>query len=369
MAAIGNRLAANGQYEMAIKCFTEAIKFTPKEYKIFGNRSFCFERMQQFEAALSDAEVSLALQPNWTKGLFRKGKALCGLKKYYEASLTFAEVLKVESTSQEAIKELKRAQTLHLMEMGFTWAQCTNALKTHSTLEEAADALFTEELDSSLQENGACKSDQATADYSSVDEEWEQARLSTKPKQQSKDKEELLFLSSKKQTKPGQLFPVWVGSLSSTINYATLHEVFNRVGKVFSIKMVLEHQCAFVNYSTKMDCERAIQHIDGMVLEGRPLSVRYPSRLPPGLGASKYALVDPRTPSCIQKECFFWRTVGCKKDDCTYRHVPKNKGIDQEKFTLRGTSTKSILLYGSTKPCSCFCFLAQNSFKFYLKDF
>lgn len=333
MAAIGNRLAANGQYEMAIKCFTEAIKYTPKEYKIFGNRSFCFEKLQQFEAALSDAEISLSLESNWTKGLFRKGKALCGLKKYNEATLAFAEVLKMESTSQEAALELKRAQTLHLMEMGFTWAQCTNALKNHATLEEAIDALFTEELGSSPQENGASNFDQSTAD---VDEDWQKVCLSTKPKQPAKEKIEPQYPPSKKQTYPGKLFPVWVGSLASTVNYTTLHEVFSRVGKVFSIKMVLEHQCAFVNYKTKTECERAIQLLNGFVLEGSPLSVRFPSRLPSGLGASKHAEVDPHTPPCIQKECFFWRTSGCTREDCTYKHIPKNRGIDQEKFTIKG---------------------------------
>lgn len=30
---MGNRLAASGQYEKAVKCFTEAIKFNPKEFK------------------------------------------------------------------------------------------------------------------------------------------------------------------------------------------------------------------------------------------------------------------------------------------------------------------------------------------------
>uniref|UniRef100_A0A3B4A9Z4 Uncharacterized protein n=1 Tax=Periophthalmus magnuspinnatus TaxID=409849 RepID=A0A3B4A9Z4_9GOBI len=79
-----NELKYNkGRYEMAITFFSEAIKFNPKEYKLFGNRSFCFEKMQQFEEALSDAEVSLSMEPNWIKGLFRKGKALCGLKNFH----------------------------------------------------------------------------------------------------------------------------------------------------------------------------------------------------------------------------------------------------------------------------------------------
>lgn len=35
-----------------------------------------------------------------------------------------------------------------------------------------------------------------------------------------------------------------------------------RAGTVYSIKMLLEHQCAFVNYTRKEDCERAIKCIN-----------------------------------------------------------------------------------------------------------
>uniref|UniRef100_A0A8C7ZTV7 Uncharacterized protein n=1 Tax=Oryzias sinensis TaxID=183150 RepID=A0A8C7ZTV7_9TELE len=111
----GNRLAASGQFELAVKCFTDAIRYNPMEFKLFGNRSLCFERLQQYGNALRDAELALSLEPNWIKGLFRKGKALCGLKRYYEASLVYKEVLKLDSTSADAVQELKKAQTLHLM--------------------------------------------------------------------------------------------------------------------------------------------------------------------------------------------------------------------------------------------------------------
>lgn len=40
-----------------------------------------------------------------------------------------------------------------------------------------------------------------------------------------------------------------------------------RVGAVYSIKMLLEHQCAFVNYTRKEDCERAIQAFNVSVCE------------------------------------------------------------------------------------------------------
>lgn len=49
-------------------------------FRLFGNRSLCYERMQQYENAFRDADIALSLEPKWVKGLFRKGKALCGLK-------------------------------------------------------------------------------------------------------------------------------------------------------------------------------------------------------------------------------------------------------------------------------------------------
>lgn len=48
--------------------------------RLFGNRSFCFEKSQQFEKALADAELCLSMNPGWVKAHFRRGRALAGLK-------------------------------------------------------------------------------------------------------------------------------------------------------------------------------------------------------------------------------------------------------------------------------------------------
>ncbi|XP_037652668.1 RNA polymerase II-associated protein 3 isoform X1 [Sebastes umbrosus] len=347
LAGIGNRLAASGQYEMAVKCFTDAIKYNPKEFKLFGNRSLCFERLQQYENALGDADLALSMEPNWIKGLFRKGKALCGLKRYYEASLIYKEVLQLESSSTEATQELKRAQTLHLMEMGFSWAQSSEALKTHATLEEAVEALFGDECNPGP--GDACASwdiaDQPVVQEEDDDEgEWIVRQTSRPRTQQVKELDAFGLSRSKSQSptphsknslKP-DIISVWVGSLAPAVTYSTLHELFSRAGTVYSIKMLLEQQCAFVNYTRKEDCDRAIQCINGMVVEGAPLAVRYPNKFHNGLGMSRSAASDPFPRlGLYKKECFFWRTTGCTRQDCTFRHVPENKNIDKDKFTSR----------------------------------
>lgn len=48
--------------------------------RLFGNRSYCYEKLRQYQEALRDAQMALELQPSWPKGFFRKGKALWGLK-------------------------------------------------------------------------------------------------------------------------------------------------------------------------------------------------------------------------------------------------------------------------------------------------
>ncbi|XP_041667829.1 RNA polymerase II-associated protein 3 [Cheilinus undulatus] len=331
LACNGNRLAACGQYEMAVKYFTDAIRYNPKEFKLFGNRSLCYERMEQYENALRDADLALCMEPNWIKGLFRKGKALCGLKRYYEASLIYKEVLRLDSSSTDAMKELKRAQTLHLMEMGFTWAQSSEALKTHATLEEAVEALFGGESGPSL--GGARASREIPYQpelQEEVDSGWTVLRARAPRTQQARETEgfEQVRANSQSPTPGSRLavkstpYSVWVGSLAPAVTYTTLHEVFSRAGTVHSIKMLLEQQCAFINYARREDCERAIQFINGMVVEGSPLNVRYPMKIHNGPGSYK-------------KECFFWRTTGCTRSDCTFRHVPENKNIDKAKFTSR----------------------------------
>ncbi|XP_010746002.2 uncharacterized protein si:dkey-33c12.4 isoform X1 [Larimichthys crocea] len=339
LAGVGNRLAASGQYDLAVKYFTDAIRYNPKEFKLFGNRSLCYERTQQYERALRDADLALCMEPNWIKGLFRKGKALCGLKRYYEASLIYKEVLQLDSSSTEAMQELKRAQTLHLMEMGFSWAQSSEALKTHATLEAAVEALFGDlNLSPADAAAGQDVTEPAVQDEGGGDSEWIVRQTSRPRMQQSDDSGQSRSQSPPALKNPArvELFPVWVGSLAPTVTYTTLHELFSRAGTVFSIKMLLEHQCAFVNYSKKEDCDRAIHCINGMVVEGAPLSVRFPNKIHNGLGMSKMAATDFNTrPGSYKKECFFWRTTGCTRSDCTYKHVPEHKNIDKDKFTSR----------------------------------
>uniref|UniRef100_A0A674NE67 Cilia- and flagella-associated protein 251-like n=1 Tax=Takifugu rubripes TaxID=31033 RepID=A0A674NE67_TAKRU len=299
-SGMGFRLASSGQYELAVKFFTDAISYNPKEFKLFGNRSLCYERLQQYENACRDADVALLIEPKWIKGLFRKGKALCGLKRYYEASLVYREVMDLDSSSTEAKQELKRAQTLHLT----VGVSLIRDLSRRPRLEETlvCDSL-PRIMSCFISGNGIQlgREFKASASLSGV-------RAPPTPQAARAGKPYVVVCA------------ITVYSRFVQTSLSLCAGLFSRAGTVYSIKMLLEHQCAFVNYTRGEDCHRAIQHLDGMILEGAPLSVRYPS---PSL------CTDP----CRSKECFFWRTMGCTRPDCVYKHDPNHRGIDRHKFT------------------------------------
>ncbi|XP_061102396.1 uncharacterized protein si:dkey-33c12.4 isoform X2 [Conger conger] len=343
LAVIGNQLGNSGRFEMAVIYFTDAIKHNPKDFRLFGNRSFCYEKMQQYEKALIDADISLAMSPGWIKGLYRRGRALAGLKRYSDAAVAFKSVLQLDRTSSDAAQELMRVQIMQLMEMGFSKEQSSNALIIHGTVEKALEAF------SNIQDEKFGSSSPPVANASqSAEEEWvvagqksqppaNQATIvPTQPLYNPRPKPPVKANFVKEVTP--ELFPVWVGNLVPTVTGNTVHSLFSTVGPVHSVKMLPSRRCAFVNYTRKGNCETAIKEFHGKGLEGAVLSVRYPDRIHPHLGASKSAKqatelppeVVPKSVPTMPGECVFWRNSGCiKKERCTFLHIPSHKGIDR----------------------------------------
>ncbi|XP_076990777.1 tetratricopeptide repeat protein 31 isoform X2 [Tamandua tetradactyla] len=105
LAKLGTSFAQNGFYQKAVDLFTQALKLNPQDHRLFGNRSFCHERLGQPVWALADAQVALTLQPGWPRGLFRLGKALMGLQCFSEAAAVFQETLR-SGSQPDAAREL-----------------------------------------------------------------------------------------------------------------------------------------------------------------------------------------------------------------------------------------------------------------------
>ncbi|KAM9477240.1 uncharacterized protein Hap1MRO34_010107 isoform 2-T2 [Clarias gariepinus] len=318
LAELGNKCAREGNLDMSVEYFTDAIKHNPQEFKLFGNRSFCYEKMQQYDKALTDAEIALSLNPTWTKGLYRKGKALVGLKRYYEASLTYKQVLNLDSTCTDAAQELMRVQIMQLMDMGYSREQSSNALIIHGTIEKALETL------SGLHGNLTAAQVHGARVRVCPEENPQPAKVPPRTVPQNPPK-----VTTAVPATP-ELFPVWVGDLVPAISELKIHDLFSNIGEVYSVRLLSARRCAFVNYTRKEDCETAIRKLNGFRVDGTCLVVRYPDRIHTHLGVSKAATTDMGKVNKFPDECCFWRTTGCiKSNRCPYRHVPEHKGIDR----------------------------------------
>ncbi|CAK6953250.1 stress-induced-phosphoprotein 1 [Scomber scombrus] len=295
----GIKLVQEGQYSQAVSMFTEAIKCDPKDYRFFGNRSYCYYCLEQYPQALADAERSIQLAPEWPKGHFRKGSALMGMKRYGEAEKAMEQVLKLDKECEEAVTDLLNCKVLQLMEFGFDEGQSVLLLEKFSTVQAVL----------------ASCSDAARAG--------------------SQDQSVVL---------PGSPCPsLWVGNVTTELTENHLWDLFKMYGEIESIRVLHERFCAFVNFKDANMAARAMEKLNGYCIENTRLVVRYPDRrtqrvlpiplkmcLPVTQQAG--AAAGPRRRGPVNgDECYFWRTTGCHfGDKCRYKHIPDQKGKDRK---------------------------------------
>ncbi|XP_034007839.1 hsp70-Hsp90 organizing protein 1 [Trematomus bernacchii] len=293
----GIKLVQEGQYTQAASMFTEAIKCDPKDYRFFGNRSYCYYCLEQYPQALADAERSIQLFSDWPKGYFRKGSALMGMKRYGEAEKAMEQVLKLDEDCEEAVNDLFNCKVLQLMELGFEEMQSVLLLERFSTVQAVL----------------ASYSDAARAGGQEV-------------------------------VQPGSPCPsLWVGNVTTELTEKHLWDLFKMFGEIESIRVLHERFCAFVNFKNANMAALAMEKLNGHCIENTRLVVRYPDRrtqkvLPIPLKTclpvtqQAGAAAGPRRRGPVNgDECYFWRTTGCHfGDKCRYKHIPDQKGKDRK---------------------------------------
>ncbi|KAK0136302.1 Tetratricopeptide repeat protein 31 [Merluccius polli] len=299
LAEKGIKLVQEGQYSQAASMFTKAIQCDPKDYRFFGNRSYCYSCQDLYPQALADAERSIQLAPDWPKGYFRKGSALIGMKRYSEAEKAMEQVLNLDKDCEEAVNDLFHCKVVQLMAHGFEETQSVLLLEKLSTvqavLSSCPDAARVGSQDSSLVQPGS----------------------------------------------PGP--SLWVGNVTTELTDKHLWDLFKMYGEIDSIRVLHEKFCAFVNFKNATMAARALEKLNGYSIEKTRLVVRYPDRrtqkvlsipLKTSLPATQQAgmAAGPRRRGPVNgDECYFWRTTGCHfGDKCRYKHFPDQKGKDRK---------------------------------------
>ncbi|NXF95025.1 TTC31 protein, partial [Eubucco bourcierii] len=268
LAGRGNEAAQQGRYAEAVQAFTKAMRLNPQEHRLFGNRSYCYEKLQRYEEALRDAQESLRLQPGWPKGFFRKAKALQGLQRYAEAARTFEKLLCQDGANAEVTTQLEACRALLLV----------------GGIPMSPSPLGATELPLSPSGEKASRSCQKmdTSTFVTIVSSKNRARGQGQPAARSPSNTS--NFSMLPHGHPARdCYPLWVGNITHKISKEILQHAFGRFGEIHSIRMLSERRCAFINYTQKKAAEAAYAAMKEAELEGSRLvlQLKHPSHATP----------------------------------------------------------------------------------------
>lgn len=343
VAVQGNQMAQTGDFQSAVKLFTKAISLDPTDFRFLGNRSYCYDRIEQYESALQDADAAIILAPEWPKGYFRKGRALNGLKRFQEAEQVFQQVLKLDPICEDAQFELARVRVQILMDMGFSQSMSEQAVRNYETVQQALEALLT----------GKVSDEESLEDvYFSEEEDQNQAENGFENPSNKKSispKEPSVVLT--KQPPEPKCTALWVGNVDpQLVTEKQMMQLFQKCGKVVSVRILPHKYCAFVNYNDPGSAVMAMEKLQGAALGDQKLLLRFPNNPPPGSYIPETQTPKTKIRSISESstdsnklsgpvngnECYFWRTTGCVFEaQCRYKHVRGHKGVDLPKVQAK----------------------------------
>ena len=104
----GNDSFKKGDFDQAIKDYSEAIKRNPAEPKYFTNRAAAKAKRMDWQGSLEDANSALQLDPKNVKAMCKIGNAQFAQAQEYKAVETFKAALALEPDSEEAKEGLRR---------------------------------------------------------------------------------------------------------------------------------------------------------------------------------------------------------------------------------------------------------------------
>ena len=108
----GNELLAAGRLDAAVAAYSEAIALDGTNAIYFANRSSAYIKQESYGLAVKDADMAIALDPDYVKGYYRRGTALLASGAPEDALPDFEEALRRCPGSKEAKMHVQACQTI-----------------------------------------------------------------------------------------------------------------------------------------------------------------------------------------------------------------------------------------------------------------
>ncbi|KAI6200025.1 Stress-induced-phosphoprotein 1 [Aphelenchoides besseyi] len=105
--AKGNDAFKKGDYPLAMKHYTEAIKRNPDNHVLYANRAACLIKLLEFQRAIDDCDTCIKKEPTFVKAYLRKGAALQAMHEYGRAQKAYEEVMMIDPSNAEAIEGIR----------------------------------------------------------------------------------------------------------------------------------------------------------------------------------------------------------------------------------------------------------------------
>jgi len=107
---LANEHFKNGEYEHAVKLYSEILETDSDNHAVLSNRSAAYIKMGKYNLALEDAVKTTKLKPDWGKAWGRLGAALYGMEKMDESLVAYNKANQLEPSEiytemMEQIKE------------------------------------------------------------------------------------------------------------------------------------------------------------------------------------------------------------------------------------------------------------------------
>lgn len=117
-----NQYFKEGEYEQAIKLYSEILETDETDYAILSNRTATYIKANKYDLALNDAIKTTKLRPECSKVWGRLGAALYGQHKFEEALIAYnkaneLEPLEIYTQMVEQIKGVLQTMKPKLMDI------------------------------------------------------------------------------------------------------------------------------------------------------------------------------------------------------------------------------------------------------------